>query len=64
MDQANKYYSTKVRKIIMSHLGEHHFTIIASYSFTLLVLITIIAQSYFKSRKIRRLLEKQIDEKK
>ena len=26
----------------MSHLGEHHFTIIASYSFTLLVLITII----------------------
>ncbi len=48
----------------MSHLGEHHFTIIASYSFTLLVLITIIAQSYFKSRKMRRLLEKQIDEKK
>ena len=48
----------------MSHLGEYHFTIIASYSFTLLVLVTIIAQSYFKSRKIRRLLEKQIDEKK
>ena len=48
----------------MSHLGEHHFTIIASYSFTLLVLVTIIAQSYVKSRKIRKLLEKQIDEKK
>ena len=48
----------------MSQLGEHHFTIIVSYSFTLLVLITIIAQSYSKSRKIRRLLEKQIDEKK
>ncbi len=48
----------------MAHLGEHHFTIIASYSFTLLVLITIVTQSYFKSRKIRRLLEKQIDEKK
>jgi len=48
----------------MSHLGEHHFTIIASYSFTLLVLVAIIAQSYFKSIKIRRILEKQIDEKK
>ena len=48
----------------MSHLGEHHFTIIASYSFTLFVLATIISQSYFKSRKIKRLLEKEIDEKK
>ena len=48
----------------MTQLGEHYSTIISAYCFTLLILAAIIAQSYFKSRQIRSLLEKRIDEEK